>query len=760
MRRDAMTCPLDLRHARGVPAPVAWFLLLASFALCPTGAMAQDHPAQGQEGVRLEAHELGGEPIRIDGKLDEALYTRFEPASGFIQQEPREGEPASERTEAWIFFDADNLYISARCFDSDPSRMVANEMRRDNPNLFENEHFAIVLDTFHDKRNAYMFYATPLGGMFDGLVTDEGATNRDWNTVWDVKTARDEKGWTVEFAIPFKSLRYGPEGPWGINLRRRVRWKNEFSFLSAIPASFGRRGLNQISLGGTLTGVRTPKNSRTIDFKPYTTGGLETDTSLPKPDDWGADFGADARVNISNALSLDLTYNTDFAQVEDDVQQVNLSRFSVVFPEKRDFFLEGRGLFELGTQPGPRSGSGGLPPNETPIVFFSRRIGLSEQSRVPIQAGARLTAKAAGWNVGALQIRTGEDTSLQAKHSDFSVLRIKRDFLARSTMGIIATRRDDANDTPTNTVYGGDLNLGLGSTVRITGIGALSDSGTGGSDDVFYQGRFEWNTDRYSVEANHVRVEENFLPAAGFVPRENIDRNKLVAVFSPRPGRESLKAVRQFHWTFGFDRITTASTGAFESREIEAQMETEFQTGDFLNFQFKDIREDVVEAFDVAGGALVIPTGSYGFREYEVRYRLGQQRKFSGIFVVTRSGFYGGSKTAFEYNRGRMEISSRLSIEPQVQINRLDTPFGKTTTKLVTGRINMSLSPRMDISGLTQYNSTNNLLATNVRFHWEYRPGSDFYVVYADGRDTEIGSGFPALSTRSFVVKFTRLFRF
>lgn len=748
----------QVRHAAAC-ATLALSLAPSAFGEGQEGTGAKTLSRDGEK-VTLRANALGGEAIHVDGKLDEPVYSRFQAASDFIQQEPREGEPATERTEAWVFFDEKNIYVSARCFDSQPSRMVASEMRRDNFNLYENEHFAVVFDTFHDKRNGYMFYTTPLGGLFDGLITDESNTNRDWNTVWDAKAARDDQGWTVEFVIPFKSLRYGPSGPWGINLRRRVRWKNETSFLTVIPASFGRRGLNQFSRAATLTGLTTPSSSRAFEIKPYTTGGLKTDTALPKPNDWNAELGGDAKLTLSNALALDLTYNTDFAQVEDDQQQVNLSRFDVVFPEKRDFFLEGRGLFELGTQGGGRAAGGGPGPSETPIIFFSRRIGLSDDGLVPINLGGRLTAKAAGWNVGALQIRTGKDTFIGADHSDFSVLRVKKDFLKRSTIGALLTRRDDGNAAPSNKVYGGDLNLAFGSTVRITGVGARSDSGPGVSGDLFYQGKFEWSPDKYGVEAEHVRVDPNFDPGVGFVPRSDIDRNKLLLRFSPRPKRESLKSVRQFRWMFSFDRITSAASGDFQSRELQGELETEFQSGDFLNFQFKDSRENVEEEFDVAGGELTVPIGSYHFREYEARYRLGQQRKFSGTFVAHRSGFYGGTRTGLEYNRGRIEFSSRLSIEPQVQINRLDTPFGKTTTKLITGRFNLTLSPRMEVSALTQYNSTSDELSTNVRFHWEYQPGSDLFVVYGDSRDTLAASRLPALTTRSFVVKFTRLFRF
>ena len=326
-------------------------------------------------------------------------------------------------------------------------------------------------------------------------------------------------------------------------------------------------------------------------------------------------------------------------------------------------------------------------------------------------------------------------------------------------MGVILTRRDDSRSDPANLVYGADLNLALKSTVRVTGIGARSDSGPASSGDGFYQGRFEWNADRYAIEADHYRVEKNFDPGIGFVPRPNIDRNQFLARFSPRPKREFLRRVRQFRWNFGFDNIVTASSGAFESREIQGRFETEFQNGDLLNFQLTNNRETVASEFKVAGG-LIVPTGSYRFNEFEARYRMGQQRKFSGSLLFQHGGFYGGTRTAYQYNMGRIEVSSRLSLEPQIQINRLDTPFGKGTTKLFTGRVNLTLSPRMAVSGLSQYNSTTNQLATNIRFRWEYQPGSDLFVVYGDGRDTLSTSRIPTLTTRTFVVKFTRLFRF
>ena len=746
------------RFLLGRLLPVAGAIVLLA-----TCASAQE-PGPGRvptlirdgEKVSLVANPLGKETLKIDGRLDEAIYSRFEPATDFIQQEPKEGEPATEKTEAWVFFDDRNIYVAARCTDTHPERRVANELRRDHFNLFDNDNFAVILDTFHDKRNGYLFYTTPSGGLFDGIVTDEGNTNRDWNTVWDAKPVETESGWTVEFAIPFKSLRYGANGPWGINLRRRVRWKNETSYLTAIPASFGRRGIQKLSSAADLTGLTTPKSSRAFEIKPYATGGLQTDKALDDPNALTGEVGFDAKLTVSSALVADLTYNTDFAQVEDDLQQVNLGRSDVFYPEKREFFLEGQGLFAMGNQGGGGQFGGG----QTPIIFFSRRIGITDEVLVPIQVGARITGKASEWSFGGLQMRTGHDEVTNVDHTDFSVVRVKRNILKRSNIGVIATRRDDSSGAPANLIYGGDLNLALKSTVKITGVASLSDTGPSLSENnLFYQGRFEWNADRYGFEADHVTTEENFLPEIGFVPRPNIDRNQVRARFSPRPERDFLRAVRKFTWIANLERVNTSSTGAFETQQLEARAETEFQNGDQLSFEFRNNREDVVTPFEVAGD-LEVPVGSYHFNDFQIRYQMGLQRKVSGSLGFQHGGFYGGTRTEYQFSQGRIEINRHLSLEPQIQINRLDTPFGKLTTRLVSTRLNWTITPRMLVSGLSQYNSTTNQFSTNVRFRWEYQPGSDLFVVYGDARDTTSASTIPALTNRSFVVKFTRLFRF
>ena len=357
----------------GPPAPVA------------PAVVARD--ADGR--VTVRATRIA-EPILLDGLLDDAVYERVEPVSDFVQQVPEEGAPATERTDAWIFFDDTTLYITARCWDSHPERMVYNEMRRDNFNIFQNENLSVMIDTFYDRRNGFMFQTNPLGALRDQLFGDEGqAINRDWNTVWRVKSSIDDEGWIVEIAIPFKSLRFAkkPDQIWSLNIRRSVKWKNEDSYLTPVARSHGPRGIYRASESATLVGIQTTQASRNLEFKPYGISTVVTNNdAVPVvSNDLGADIGFDVKYGLTQSLISDFTYNTDFAQVEADQQQVNLTRFSLFFPEKREFFLEGQNIFafagvqnrgNFANRPGGTIGS------LTPIMFFSRQIGLTSSGSI------------------------------------------------------------------------------------------------------------------------------------------------------------------------------------------------------------------------------------------------------------------------------------------------------------------------------------------------------------------------------------------
>ena len=729
----------------------------------PPAVMARDELGR----VTVRANRLD-EPLVVDGKLDEAVYSRIPAISDFVQQEPDEGEPATEKTEAWIFFDEKNVYVSARCWDSHPERMVMNEMRRDNFNIFQNENVTVVFDTFYDRRNGFFFQVNPLGALRDQAVGDEGqALNRDWNTVWDVKTSLFDQGWIVEIVIPFKSLRYkkGREQIWSFNLRRSVKWKNEDSFVSQVARSHGPRGIYRFSEAATLVGIEAPRVSRNLELKPYGISSVVTDNGKDPPvtNDVGGDVGFDLKYGLSKSLIADLTYNTDFAQVEEDQQQVNLTRFSLFFPEKREFFLEGQSIFAFG---GVRmSGNTFRRPGRanqelTPITFFSRRIGLTSGGEDPILAGGRITGRAGAYRLGLLNIQT-EGIDGVVDPTNFSVFRLRRDVLRRSDIGVMGTYRTTSltEGGTSNTLVGVDGNFAFFTNLRVNTYYAVTRTalaeGSVEGDEASYLGKLDYNGDRYGVKLEHLHVGESFKPELGFLRREAFRRNFGQLRFSPRPA--SIAAVRRFNFEGELDYIEGLPTGRVETRRYRGQFRVEFSGGDTSTVQYNRQFELLPEDFEISDG-VVLPVGGYQWQDVNFIYRFGPQRTVPGFVTFRTGSFFSGDRKELSYN-GRIELSPKLSLEPRIGLNFVDLPEGAFTTRLVSTRVNYTLSPRMFVSGLFQYNSSNDSLSSNVRFRWEYEPGSDLFVVYSDGRDTDT-TGFPVLLNRTFAVKFTKLFRF
>ena len=738
----------------GPPAPVA------------PAVMSRD--ADGRTTVRAVRLAAG---IRLDGVLDEEVYRSVQPITDFLQQVPVEGAPASERTEAWIMFDDTNVYVSARVHDSAPeSEWVANEMRRDTSQLRQNDTFTVFFDTFYDRRNGFNFYTNPLGARADQQFTNEGNPNSDWNPVWDVRTGRFDGGWTAEMEIPFKTLRYRSGGAqlWGVQMRRSVRRKNEWTYLTRIPISAGggrgAAGIFRVSAGATLVGIEPPEASRLVEIKPYAIGGVTTDRhSIPvRENDGSGEFGADVKLGITRNLTADLTYNTDFAQVEVDEQQVNLTRFSLFFPEKREFFLEGRGIFGF-ARGGVGAGSPGEP-SDAPTLFYSRRIGLegdpgAAQVVVPIHGGARMTGKAGAFDVGALSIQTQESPEAGTASTNFTVLRIRRDILRRSSIGGIFTNRSVSLVGPgASQAYGVDGTFSFHESLDFVTYYARTRTPRAAGRDASYQGRFDYGADLYGLTVNHIAVEENFLPEIGFLQRENYRRTNLAGRFSPRPAGSAL--VRRYALEAGVDYFTTADQGLVETRERTVDFTTEFHNSDQFEVNLTNSYELLQEPFRISRD-VVLPVGGYGFTAGTVSYTLGGQRRASGELAFTAGSFWSGDIRTLEYRQGRINVSNQFSVEPTISFNDIDLPEGEFTTTLVSTRFNFAFNPRMFFSGLVQYNSSTDRWSNNLRLRWEYSPGSELFVVYTEERD--VGTLRPIrvdrLRNRGFVVKLNRLFR-
>ena len=741
----------------GVAAPSPAFTQDASSIDGPPAPVGPEVVSRDAEGrVTIRAVRLT-EPLIIDGLLRDPIYSQVPAIGDFVQQEPHEGEPATERTEIWIFFDATNIYFAVRCLDDQPDRIIANEMRRDSNNIFQNDNVQIVIDTFYDRRSGVLFQTNALGALSDQEVSDERNFNRDWNAVWDVKAARTDEGWSAEFVIPFKSLRYRASGAqtWGFNIQRRIPWKNERSYLSGVPASYGGRGIYKLSSAATLVGLEVPPQGRNLELKPYGISAVTTNrqASPAVSNDLTGDAGFDVKYGLTKGLTADVTYNTDFAQVEEDEQQVNLTRFSLFFPEKRDFFLEGQGIFNFGPPTRENQSFGGAS-SLMPLMFFSRRIGLSGNQEVPILAGGRVTGRAGRNAVGLLNIETKESERADAAATNFSVVRVRRDILRRSAIGLIGTNRAPTvgrNDS--NQVAGVDAALAFYQNVTFNSYYARSRTPARRGDASSYMAQFAYAADRYGVNFEHLSVGDAFNPEIGFLRRESFRRSYAQGRFSPRP--RSSRTVRKVSAEGSLDYITDLH-GRLESREAQASTRMEFNGGGFWSTDYTRNYELLKAPFEISRGVVILP-GGYSFQDIRSEYYLGPER-VSGRFFGSRGTFYDGTRSEVGFN-GRVDMTTQFSLEPRATLDWIDLPVGRFTTRLIGSRVNFTMSTRMAASALIQYNSTNATLSSNARFRWEYQPGSDLFVVYSDGRDT-VGPRFPTLQNRAFVVKMTRLFRF
>lgn len=730
----------------------------------PTLPESITRDAQGRATVRAIRLD---KPIVLDGRLEESVYSDYRPFGDFVQVTPTAGDPSSERTDVWVTFDDTHVYVTCRCWDSSPpEEWVVNELRRDTPGLRNNEHFGVMFDTFYDRRSGMMFYANMLGARADYSVIDEGGPNTDWNPVWDVAGGRFDGGWVVEMAIPFKSLRYnsGPDQMWGIQLRRSIRHKNEWTYLNPVPPFLaGPQALNRVSAAGTIVGLDLPPAGSNLELKPYAIGDLTTDrVSDPvRTNELSADAGLDIKYGLTANLTADLTVNTDFAQVEVDEQQVNLTRFNLFFPEKRDFFLEGRGVFEFGGggvggfRPG-RGGRFGRGGGDAPTLFHSRRIGLDGGAVIPILGGGRVTGKVGAYGVGALNIQTGDDDDAGVRSTNFTVLRVKRDILERSSVGAIFTNRSVSIEGPgANQVYGVDASFGITQDFELGGYWARTETLGIGGNERSWQTAVSYEGDKYGASASRLEVGDGFNPGVGFLRRSGFDKTAGSLRFSPRP---SIDAIRKLTWEVGVDHYVDDVTALIQSRRQSARFDVEMENSD--RWAVKAVREleRIVTPFDLSS-ELTVPPGRYGFTSYRASYNAGPQRRLSGNLSYQWGEFYDGTIKAFTVSQGRMVLSDHLSVEPGVSFNLIDLAEEPEETQAVFRlRLDYAFTPRMFASSLVQYNEADGALSSNVRFRWEYAPGSELFLVWTDERDT--GPGSTGLRSRGLALKVTRLLRY
>jgi hypothetical protein len=689
------------------------------------------------------------EPIKIDGRLDEPSWSQAEAATDFRQQEPNEGEPATEKTEVRLLFDDKNLYVGVHAFDSEPSRINSRELVRDAA-FWNDDTVEIILDTYHDRRNAYRFTVNPLGTQQDALITDEGRDiNLSWDAPWISAGRTDETGWIVEIAIPVTTLRFtAGADTWGLNFARIIRRKNEQNLWTSWQRSFG---LERVSQAGELVGVEGIKRRRLLEVKPYASGGWRE--GVPLIGEPGFDAGIQgkaglevAKVGITPSLTAEFTANPDFGQAEVDTQIVNLTRFSVFFPEKRDFFLENAGIFLFGRA-------------EANQLFFTRRIGLTDDGApVPIDYGAKITGKVGPYNIGFFQVQTrklGDTASIfHVPRQQFTVARVKRDLFERSYIGAMFVNREggtSANGTRYNRGAGVDAEFNLTDHYQLKAF--LMGTATPGVRSSFLSGRIDsrFENDLWRFITVYEDIGSNFNPEVGFIERKAIHQYFGQLAYKPRP--RFIPHVLQMEFETQIEYYTDRSNN-LATRQTELSWETVFRnSSDFFVRPIEYVRDVLTEPFEIRPG-IVIPPGSYTFNRPRVSFTSDNSKRLV---------FTGRYKWGDFYNGRRDEITAGMTFRPNAHLlfdfndsfNSVRLPQGEFTTNLVAGRINYNFSRKLLTSALMQLNSVARLTAINIRLRYIYKPNSDLFVIY--NQTTGAGLERPSYS---FQIKLTRDFTF
>ncbi|MEM1041046.1 MAG: DUF5916 domain-containing protein [Bacteroidota bacterium] len=700
-------------------------LLLAALAfLLPTALSAQTASAQTAAPVppppteRVVTATFADEAPRIDGHLDEALWDRVAPVTVFTQVWPETGAAATEDTEVRVAYDRDHLYFAFRNLDRTPALIRARNLERGGPNG-NDDHVLIGLDTYRDGRNAYLFEMNALGTQDDALITDEqiGFESFTWDAVYRSETVIDETGWSMEVAIPFRQLRF-PEGDdlaFGLMFSRVISRKNERVMWPAIGLDRGSsfEALATVSQYGLLRGLRGVRRGQNLEVKPYAISGAQQarpDLSLPAEDaELSVDAGLDLKWGVTSSLTLDATVNTDFAQVEADAAQINLTRFSLFFPEQREFFLERAGLFAHGS-------------SEAAETFFSRRIGLDES----ILAGARLTGQLGPLSLGMLNIETGPGLGdlFGAASANNTVARLRADVLPRTTVGGIVTNLARGGQRNTAAGLDGEVRVGRNSVVRgwATQVWDSDPALRSAAGSVY--GRLA--DDRVGVEGAFRSVGSRYAPALGFVRRRDYRR-----VFGRAFLRQPLAQRPLGLQRVGGDvdgTVFWGLDGALQSSEFEVEGFAESANNDQVGLGVRRVFERLEEPFTIRDGETV-PAGDYGFTEAFVFGETDDSRAVSVGAGVQVGGFFSGRRLEVEAGAG-WRPSAGFSLSGEVEHSLIDLGNGPFAATVGSVSVRTAFSRALFGRTLLQYDNFSRQLRANVRFNWIHTPGSDLFLVF------------------------------
>ena len=686
--------------------------------------------------------------IVIDGVLDEAPWRRSPKIGELVQRIPRAGTKPTERTEVTLLYDRNNLYIGVMCYDSEPERVLASQMARD-ASLNPDDRLSIILDTFRDQSNAFYFSTNPNGALVDGLVFANGETNEDWDAIWIVKTRRSAEGWSAEFAIPFKSLSF-PAGEtiWGFNISRIIQRKLEE--VRWTGARFQTQFF-QVSEAGEITNLENMEQGVGLDVRPFIAqrwfhSGVDgNDVIRGKP-------GLDMFYNLTPSLRLTTTVNTDFGETEVDARQINLTRFSIFFPEKRSFFLQDAGVFNFATtgidQPG------GIPSAGAEIFpFFSRRVGLLRGQEVPIDYGLKLTGRAGRTEIGVLNVRTRAIPGVF--DSNMFVGRVRQNFLEQSYVGAIFTGGDPnraaSSDDPftparssMSSTGGMDIRLatsnflGTNRNMLFNAWGLKTNKDGVKDKNASFGFGAHYNNDRFQGQFQWREIQENFDPELGFVQRSNVRMMRLGASYNPRPNPSS--GIQQmFHDVF-YTRFTRLDNGLVETWKLYFTLvDWHFMSGDSLHslFDLNPTYERLFEPFEISPG-VVLPPGEYRFTPMRIFFTSAQKRRLQGSVGLTFGSFWSGTAKTLQTGL-RYQMPPKFTISLNSNQTFAQLPEGNFIARIFSTQINYAVSPFLSFSNLIQFDNRSGNLGLQSRVRWTLEPGNDLFFIFGQGWIQELG---------------------
>jgi hypothetical protein len=703
------------------------------------------------------AVKASSDPVMDGDVLNDPAWANVPEVTTFIQKTPDEGQSVSEKTAVKVMYTEKTFYVSVVCYDTNPGEIVISDTRRDSP-LNNSDSFSFIIDTFKDFQTGYLFGTNPAGIEYDAQITGGGeggsmmrrfsmgtggGFNINWDAVWEVKSQKGDFGWSAEFAIPFKTLRYATnkDQSWGINFERVIARKKEEAHWSPISR---QHTMNRLVSAGTLTHMNVP-TSRNIKILPYVLGQNNVNKSETTSKSSDGNFGLDAKLSIGSSMSLDLTYNTDFAQVEADEQQINLDRFSLFFPEKRAFFLENAGLFSVG------SGGGFFGPDIE--MFFSRRIGVGPGGApVPILGGGRLTGTAGGMKIGMLSMRT-EAVKDITEANQYSVFRLKKELPNRTHIGAMYTALDHmGTDGYVNNAYAFDAQIGIGELSKIVVFAGLTETPEMDKDNAYaYRMEIARDTKQISTNASYTEVGASFNPEMGYLKRENYRKwsGRIFTRFRPE-NKFGLLEIRPHVNYDGYWKLD----GFQESGRWHIDNHWEFRSGFEIHTGTNLVKEGVIEIFEISDSVFV-SAGTYDDQEIQIMIMTNQAKPISFSSMNRIGGFFGGDRINMTPTV-RLRYKDRFTSEFSFNFNKVNLPGGNFTTNLLRARLTYSFTPKMYIQSLLQYNNQSDQWSMNWRFIWQRSAGTGLYLVYNQAQDYD---GIPIeKSTKSFVVKYSYLF--